>query len=75
MGPITSSETYVPPPYQYRLCMRNAYSVYGLYSTTNVAALRKISEIPRVEGLGIFDTPCLLIFSYLSLEESRFNMP
>jgi hypothetical protein len=72
MGPITSSETYVPPPYQCKLCMRNVYSVYGLYSTTNVAALRKIGEIPRVEDL---DTSCLLIFSYLSLEESRFNMP
>ena len=52
--------------------MRNACSAYRLYSTTNVVALRKIGEIPRVEDL---DTSCLLIFSYLSLEESRFNMP
>jgi hypothetical protein len=58
--------------------MRSACSAYRLCSTANVAALRKSAQFLRVEDLDvgdIFDTSYPLIFSYLSLEESRFNMP
>jgi hypothetical protein len=58
--------------------MRSACSAYRLCSTANVAALRKSAQFLRVEDLDvgdIFDTSYPPIFSYLSLEESRFNMP